>query len=315
MSETTKRRLSKESERAVSGALRSLLVPIDLTPITDRVVGRVALLPLADGACVTLSHVVPDNLPASEQRRAERDANKAITEEARHLRRLLPKKVRLETLVTVGSAGSEIAASAAKLKAELIVMGRGGGRPLRDAFLGSTAERVIRQARLPVLAVRRAVRGSYQRPALALDLDPTARQAVRFLLRVMPTPQPWVDVIHAFDTPFRGLIYPSLSEDEAEEVKNELRAKATRELNALLAAALEEAHIERQDAPHWKTHVRYGTPRMVVEKVTKKAETDLLVLGSRGYSAAAYILLGTVAGDLLRNASCDVLIVPPAERT
>lgn len=44
---------------------RSLLVPVDLTAISDRVLGRVALLPLADGTRVTLLHVVPKNLPVS----------------------------------------------------------------------------------------------------------------------------------------------------------------------------------------------------------------------------------------------------------
>lgn len=41
----------------------SLLVPVDLTAISDRVLGRVALLPLADGARVTLLHVVPEEFP------------------------------------------------------------------------------------------------------------------------------------------------------------------------------------------------------------------------------------------------------------
>ena len=45
-----------------------------------------------------------------------------------------------------------------------------------------------------------------------------------------------------------------------------------------------------------------------------RAETDLLVLGTHGYSGAAYVLLGTVAGELRRVARCDVLVVPPASR-
>ena len=50
----------------------------------------------------------------------------------------------------------------------------------------------------------------------------------------------------------------------------------------------------------------------MVEKAVKKADTDLLLLGTHGYSGMAYVLLGTVAGDMLRAAKCDVLIVPPA---
>ena len=51
--------------------------------------------------------------------------------------------------------------------------------------------------------------------------------------------------------------------------------------------------------------------RLIVEKAMKKFDTDLLVLGTHGYSGTAYVLLGTVAGDLLRAAKCDVLVVPP----
>lgn len=41
---------------------RSLLVPIDLTPASDRVIGRLARLPLAESGLVTLVHVVPGSL-------------------------------------------------------------------------------------------------------------------------------------------------------------------------------------------------------------------------------------------------------------
>ena len=44
----------------------------------------------------------------------------------------------------------------------------------------------------------------------------------------------------------------------------------------------------------------------------KRTEADLLLLGTSAFSRAAYVFLGTVAGDLLREAKCDVLLVPPA---
>lgn len=315
MSESVAKPKLSPLTRTPAEAFHSLLVPVDLTPISDRVLGRLALLPLSGDARVTLLHVVPGGLSVSEQRRAERDANKQLADEARHLRRLLQKHVKVEWIVTQGAAPSEIAACASKLKAELVVLGRSGGRPIRDALLGSTAERVIRQARLPVLAVQSAARAPYRRPLLSVDLDPTVTQVVDVMLRVLPPPRLPVDVVHAFDTPYRGLIYPSLSEDDAEELKNELRTKASRELSKLLATALEAAAVQAEDAPAWKTNVRCGSPRAVVTKAMKKAESDLLVLGSRGYSGAAYMLLGTVAGDLLRAATCDVLVVPPSTRT
>ncbi len=292
-------------------SLHSVLVPIDLTPGADRVLGRVALLPLADHARVTLLHVIPDGLPVSEQRKASRDADKVLLGHARHLRKQIRGSVSIASSVKVGAAAKEIAASAAAAHADLIVMGRGGRRPLRDVFLGSTAERVVRQAQRPVLVVRLPAREVYCRPMLALDVDQTASDVVRLMVGVLPSPRPQVDVVHAFQIPYQGMMYPSLSEDEADERKSELRAQLSLALRQLLSEALAKAHVPPGEGPSFRTHVQHGPPRLVVEKAIKKAEADLLVLGTRAYSGIAFMFLGTVAGELLRAAQCDVLVVPP----
>lgn len=292
----------------------SLLVPLDLTAISDRVLGRVALLPLADGARVTLLHVVPKNLPVRAQERAERDARKTLGNEARHLAKALPKGIDVESVVKVGSAAAEIAECATSTRAELIVMGRGGGRAIRDTFLGSTAERIIRRGQLPVLAVRLAPRAAYRRPAVALDLEEGSVDVLALMLRLIPPPRPRVAMIHAFDTPYQGMIYPSLSEEDAEEWRDELGQKATQRIAKLLSAALTRASVSPADAPSWKMHVQCGSARLVVEKIVKKVDSDLLVLGTHGYSGVAHVLLGTVAGDVLREVACDVLVVPGLRR-
>jgi nucleotide-binding universal stress UspA family protein len=288
-----------------------LLVPVDLSPLSDRVVDRVALLPLAEACQITLLHVVPDGLAPAARRAAERDAHRALKDEARSLQKRLPSDAKVDCLVTVGSAASDIAERAAALKVGLIVMGRGERRALRDAFLGSTAERVVRRALLPVLVVRRAARSAYRRPALALDTDEAAQEAVNQLLRIVPAPRPTVTVIHAFSAPYEGLIYPSLSEDQAQEHRRHFQQQAARELSALLADALARARVTSPEAPRWAKHVHHGTPVRVIEKVIEKADTDLLALGTHGYSGLAHLFLGTVAGDVLREVSCDVLVAPP----
>ena len=290
----------------------SVLVPLDLTPASDRALGRLSLLPLAEDARVTLLHVVPRSLSAGDQRKATRDATRILAGEARHMTKSLPRNARIEPLVKLGAVAREIGACATKVRAELIVVGRGGARILRESFLGSTAERIVRQARLPVLVVRLPPRASYRRPALALDLDQVAHQVVRLSLQILPPPRPGVAVFHAFNIPRQGMSYPSLSQDEAAEVKDEFRLKASEELAELLATALARANVPPEDALAWTTHVWYGSPRMVVRTALRRIEPDLLALGSRGYSGAAYAFLGTVAGDLLRAAKCDVLVVPPA---
>jgi nucleotide-binding universal stress UspA family protein len=291
--------------------IRSLLVPVDLTPVSDRVLRRAMRLPLADDARITLLHVVPDTLSVRDQRSAERDAAKALAAEVRDLRQSLRHSHHVDMVVTTGAtAAKEISAFATRLKAELIVMGRGNGR-MSDVFLGSTAERVIRQSQLPVLVVRLPARKPYCRPALALEADRASLEIIRLLLRVVPAPRPPIAVIHAFDDPYHGLIYPSLS-DEAEERKSELHLKATKEVERLLAAGMRQAKLSPTDAPTWKSYVRYGSPRVVIENTMRKVEPVLLVLGTRGHTGVSYVFFGTVAGDVLRQAKCDVLVVPPA---
>jgi nucleotide-binding universal stress UspA family protein len=61
--------------------------------------------------------------------------------------------VACETKILEGSAATEIAERGRKIGAELIVVGTHGRGGLAHAMLGSVAERVVRRASCPVLAV------------------------------------------------------------------------------------------------------------------------------------------------------------------
>lgn len=306
-----KRSIASEVAGRVSKPLLSLLVPIDLSPISDRVLARVARLPLASEATITVLHVVPAGLTVREQQKAVREAKEALRAEVSHLAKSLATGVSVLPVVAVGSPATEIAARAEAASAELIIMGRCGRRPVRDAFLGSTAERVVRRARTPVLVVQLPARSAYTRLALAVDLDEAAQGALEMLLRLVQRPRPFVTLIHAFLDLYRGMIYSDLSSEEVEQRQRVLQRHASEQLMTLLADSLVRAKVPAAYAPVWDSHVRYGSPRTIIKKVVKKAEPELLVLGSHGRSGLAHLFLGTVAGDVLRDVDCDVLVVPP----
>jgi nucleotide-binding universal stress UspA family protein len=268
-------------------------------------------LPIATGATVTLAHVVPGSLPARARREAEKDARGALVSEVLHAAKVLRPDVTIRHTVTVGVPAQEIGALASRLKADLTVMGRGGGRPLRDSLLGSTAERVARQARTPVLVVRLPARGPYRRPALGLDIDDAAEAVLGMLFRVLPGPRRRFTVVHAHDPPYLGLVYASLSFDETAKVERQLRHTAAVHLDELVARAMPDPSDAGDERPVFKMYIRHGDPRTVIKGAVKKLDTDLLLLGTRGYTAAAQLFLGTVAGDVLRDVRCDVLVVPP----
>jgi nucleotide-binding universal stress UspA family protein len=308
---TRDHRAGHEAGRSTPHGFHSLLIPIDLSPATERILGRATLLPLAQNAQLTLLHVVPKLLPREARRRAERDAEKALQLAARNVARQLPKSVQVTPSIRVGVAAAEITRHARSRKAELIVMGRGGGRALRDIFLGSTAERVIRRGQLPVLVVRLPPREAYRRPMLALDTSRAAHAVVAMALRVLAAPRPSIGLVHAYDAPYHDFIYPSLAADLGREYRNYYRRKALRDITRTVATALMEAKSPRGDVPSWKTYVRYGSPRTVIPDTVAKAAADLLVLGTHGHAGVAHAFLGSVAGDVLRDVPCDVLVVPP----
>lgn len=184
--------MTASGKRSRSGELATVLervlVASDLTAISDRVLGRAARLPLAQKVHVTLLHVVPDHLTFREQALAVRDARKALRDESARFRSSLPRSVRVDAIVKVGSGAKEIARAAKACAAELVVMGRGSGRAIRDTFLGSTAERVTRLGQLPVLTVRLPARASYRAPALALDFDESAPFIIAWARRNLSPP-------------------------------------------------------------------------------------------------------------------------------
>jgi nucleotide-binding universal stress UspA family protein len=295
--------------------IRSLLIPIDLSTASKRVVRRVAHLPLTAGAELTLLHVVPSVLPRAMRLRAEADAHRALRQAARQLTHDVPRAIVLRHTVRMGTAAAEIARQADTLVPDLIVMGRGGGRAVRDAFLGSTAERVLRRAQLPVLVVRRPDHNAYQRPLLAVDADPAAERILNATLKLLPPPRPTLELIHAYDVSYDGANYPSLSRDSARKYREEHRQKALRELDGLLAHELGSLDGPTGDGVRWKTHVRYGSARRVIPEAVSRTQADLLVLGTQGRTGVAHAFLGSVAGDVLRDVPCDVLVVPPRRST
>ena len=66
-----------------------------------------------------------------------------------------------------GTVADTILAEARKLRADVIVLGTHGRRGLRRVLMGSDAEAVLREARIPVLLVRAPVASEVKPPARA----------------------------------------------------------------------------------------------------------------------------------------------------
>lgn len=184
--------------------------------------------------------------------------------------------------------------------------------PLRELAIGTTAARVLRKARRPVLVARLPAARSYRRPLLALDLEEATLQLLAFTARVLAAPRPPVALVHAYEAPLQALASASLSAQAARAYREHCRQQASRRLEELLAAA--RAELAPGDAVRWTRCLRYGAPREVIARVAAGLDCDLLALGTHARSGVARALLGSVAGDVLRSVACDVLLVPRPPR-
>lgn len=150
----------------MSVALSRILVPVDFSPHSELALRYATALASRLGASLEILHVVaepiapsawgseipipdPSELRTKLTAEAERQLEqyRAIAEGS-HVRTL--------TTVRTGRPAHMITAHANAGAIDLIVMGTHGRSGLARLFMGSVAERVLRQAALPVLTVREA---------------------------------------------------------------------------------------------------------------------------------------------------------------
>lgn len=140
---------------------RSILVPTDFSPTSEKAQKLAAELARKFGATLTLVHVyeVPTcpypgaSLPPES---AALVAKAAEAELDRTLSSLRKRSAGATSVLREGVPWEEILEVAADMGAELIVMGTHGRGTIRDGLLGSVAERVVRTAPVPVLTVHAA---------------------------------------------------------------------------------------------------------------------------------------------------------------
>ncbi len=216
-----------------------MLVATDFSEASTHAVGRAGHLPLADGAKVLVTHVLPSRMPAEVGSRALQATARELERVAERLRNMLRAEgssATVDTHIARGKPVEAILRRARAFGAELIVLGRHGDKPLRNMFLGSTAENVIRGGDLPVLIANRRAPGPYLRPVVAVDADETSKRAASFVPTLM-TPGSELTLVHAYDVPLEYAVFPGLTAKEYKHYRQTFKATAERKLKAFAAGA------------------------------------------------------------------------------
>ena len=145
-------------------APKTILVPTDFSECSDRAVKEAADIAAQNNAKIYLLHVIdklqqcaldyciPLETMMKVQSDSEKEAVRKMQEEANKI--LQSKKIEVSFDVKSGTPYEEILNEQQERKADLIVIASHGRTGILKSLIGSVAERVVREAKCPVLLVR-----------------------------------------------------------------------------------------------------------------------------------------------------------------
>ncbi|KAF1052378.1 MAG: Universal stress protein E [Stenotrophomonas maltophilia] len=284
--------------------LKSLMIATDLSERSEKALQRAAALAKRFGCPWSVLYVVDEDQPAAL---VEQEAIQVkmllearlveLTERAGH-----SPKLRVEK----GDPSQRIVACAQEAGVDLLVTGAHRKSLLRDIFVGTTVERVLRAGSLPVLVVHQPVEGEYRDLLLALDTSPACARAVHAASQLGLLEGAVRRAVYAFSPLAKGMMqYSGVSEERIDEFVDSESRQAVTALKAFLAEQGLQPLIDEQ-------LVAVGLPGNVLERMVGKHRPDLLVMGTRGMGGLKRALVGSVADYALRELDCDILVVPPS---
>jgi nucleotide-binding universal stress UspA family protein len=291
--------------------LQRILCAVDFSGFSRRALDHALSIARSYGSTVTALHVVapapavvagayfgsevapPIMLPTMDAATATRELERLVTSEQ------VPG-VKVETLVTEGSeVYREILAQADHLDA---TPGRTGFERL---FLGSTAEKVLRKGRRPVMTVPPKAPDAmasgpvpFARIVCGVDFSKSSQIALDYATSLAQQNNAALALVHIIET------HP-LYADFAPPAAIDLHAwveQATSRLHQLVPdpvrATCSIAEL-----------VREGTPHQEILGFAQEVAADLIVLGVRGRRAADLLFFGSTTHHVIREARCAVLTV------
>jgi nucleotide-binding universal stress UspA family protein len=140
----------------MSNLFRKVLCPVDFSPSTEMTIEMARQIAEANKGTVILLHVVPMPIEAVGQPLMVEPLVGAEDDARRRLNRIAGESLThsYEILIVTGDPAASIIEEAKEQAADLIVMATHGRTGLSHFFLGSVAERVVRESSVPVMTVR-----------------------------------------------------------------------------------------------------------------------------------------------------------------
>jgi nucleotide-binding universal stress UspA family protein len=200
-----------------------------------------------------------------------------------------------------GMAAATIGEVAEELDADLIVVGAHPKPAVARFLVGSTAERVIRLARRPVLVATAPGREPYRRIVVSVDLSPQSERVLEVAVALATACGAEMRAVYVEDRLTPMLLEAALVDEK--ETRHHARSQLQKTLAAVSVPS--ELMVSRE--------VREGHAGHEILRAAEEWDADLVVMGTHGFGFINRLLLGSVSTYVLRHGDRDTLVVPRAE--
>lgn len=283
----------------------NVLVPTDGSEGTDRAVARGIDVARTFDAAVHVLYVV-DTRPyggidlADDEalERAALQTGRAATTAARE--RAADAGLDVVQEIRTGVPYAEILAYVDDADVDLVAMGTHGRTGAASAVLGSTTERVLQRADVPVLTVNLTVEpagdGAYETILVPTDGSDAAARAAEHAVGFAARYDAAVHAVYVVDTSIFEF------EDAPWSLLGPLREGGRKAVSAIEAVAT-DASVPVT------TSVAEGIPYRAILDHAEDVGADLITAGRRGRTGLPEVLLGSTTARLVRLAEAPVLSV------
>ena len=299
---------------------KTVLLPVDGSNFAEHALPYALGIARRNGATLQLAlvHVLSDTTGRGyplaelvEARDAEqRDHDAAYMEEL--TRRLRTAGVQIRPALLKGKVGAALARHVDQVEVDLVVMtthGRGG---LQRAWLGSTADYLVRHSMIPLLLIRptRETREigttshpGFRRVLAALDGSGTAEAALRDALEIGLADDATLVLAH--------VVQPSVTATSpylphTVQLTHEELAARQATMKRYLADIAREPWLEGRDIDT-RVRVDFHAAPAILE-LARELEADLIVVGTHGRGGLRRMILGSVADKVIRGTDRPVLV-------
>ncbi len=286
-----------------------VLCPVDFSDISQHALDHAAAIAQRDEARLTVLYVFA-NLPTMDVpplvlSPADRER---IRVDLQRMCAKVPPGVQVDLRVLEAERVHQtIVNEQADLGADLLVLGTHGRSGFRHMFLGSITEKVIRKAGCPALVVPPRASGvapeapvRVTRILCPIDFSDSSVKALARARAIAQDTGARLTAIAVVDVAYELRDSSMLANIDVESITRATEAETRRRLDELVGSGAQ---------PIEAVVVSGSAPGKIVERAAQDG-VDLIVMGVHGRGALDLRLFGSTTHQVIRSATCPVLVVP-----